>query len=170
MTSNDPILALTVCALAILTFLWAAALRRRARPRRWEDKDALERAAELREAMKAIREAEIPRDARSWQRMTSDPGVAIGEAGGNCPVQIQLEVDGHSAYFRARGTHWSFQVAQPDHFAPCEDRHALFKIVRLYSEEPFSAGYMTMTEAADLLEGAISEFRQWRTEGACTGA
>jgi hypothetical protein len=108
--------------------------------------------------LKAVREAELPKESPAWQRLCADPDLRIGDAGGNCPVQIHVEVDGHQGYFRARGTHWSFEVAKLGHAAPCGDSENLFEISRYYGEWP-SAGWMSMSEAAELLEEAIREFR-----------
>jgi hypothetical protein len=110
-------------------------------------------------SLAAARAGEIPHDNPAWQRMQQDPAITFSkEPGGNCPVQIYVTVDGFSCYFRARGTHWSFQAATLGKAAPCGEEDALFQIKNYYGEWP-SAGWMSMGEAAEFLEQAIQEFR-----------
>lgn len=81
--------------------------------------------------------------------------------GGNCPVQAEGCVDGHSFYFRARGEHWSLSVSKaPGGDAMAED--AWF--YREYFDEWPNAGWMEKDEAREKLLQACERWRQERDQ------
>ena len=72
----------------------------------------------------------------------------IESIGGNCPVQADGVIDGMPFYFRARGEHWSFRVADTAAGDPVDGRGFC------YVEEYPEAGWMEETEALAFLEKA----------------
>lgn len=85
-------------------------------------------------------------------------GVTVTQAGGNCPVQLHGEVDGKWFYFRARGQHWSFEVAANESEWLADN--LIFQIEREYGTEPYSAGWMPLHEAFGLVAKGIADFRE----------
>jgi hypothetical protein len=77
--------------------------------------------------------------------------LAIESIGGNCPVQAEGVLDGFMFYFRARGTHWSFEVYDGGDAPWC--------ITEKYSDEPFAAGWMSEDEAAAFIYKAADRYR-----------
>lgn len=85
-------------------------------------------------------------------------GATITQAGGNCPVQIEGEVDGNWFHFRARGEHWQFEVAANESEWLADN--LLFRIEKQYGSEPYSAGWMPLHEAFGFVAEAIAAFRE----------
>jgi hypothetical protein len=97
--------------------------------------------------------------AAALDRVTAT-GAKIFTHGGNCPVQIEGEVDGKAFYFRARGQHWQFHVA--DREGLIFDKPLLF-IDRLYNDEPYEAGWMPLHEAMGFVVEGIGIYRAQRS-------
>jgi hypothetical protein len=75
---------------------------------------------------------------------------------GNCPVQAEGTVGGKPFYFRARGEHWSFRVAEPGEDPVGE---AYWERYRDYHVgEQFAAGWMETEEALAFIESAAADF------------
>ncbi len=84
-----------------------------------------------------------------------------GEIGGNCPVQGDGLVDGKPWYFRARGTAWSFEVAD-DPLCPDANWVSAFGEPGIEFEQDYDggdAGWMEDAVAWGLIEAAIARFR-----------
>jgi hypothetical protein len=78
--------------------------------------------------------------------------VHIEELGGNCPVQATGTIREREFYFRARGSHWSFDVFLTPN------------VTWTYSENygtGFDAGWMTEDEARGFIEKAANMFLEW---------
>lgn len=89
-------------------------------------------------------------------------GVSIHHAGGNCPVQIDGEVDGKWFYFRARGQHWQFEVAKTESDWLADN--LLYRTEKRYGDEPYSAGWMPLHEAFGFVAQGIAAFREAQPE------
>jgi len=81
--------------------------------------------------------------------------LSIDQLGGNCPVQAEGEIDGHSFYFRARGARWSMEVG-----GDIDAGKPLWTYSETYGVWP-DAGWMPeadahgfITKAADLFRGS----------------
>lgn len=70
--------------------------------------------------------------------------------GGNCPVQAEGVICGYKFYFRARGTHWSFEVYDGGDEPWC--------MAEKYSDEPYAAGWMTDDEARSFIDQAAEKY------------
>lgn len=74
----------------------------------------------------------------------------IVEIGGNCPVQAEGTVEDKPFYFRARGNSWSMGIGGDPISAP------EWSMSRAYGVgDPFSAGWMTTSEARAFIEEAV---------------
>src|SRR4051812_24067155 len=89
------------------------------------------------------------------------PGIIIDTIGGNCPVQAEGTIDDWPFYFRARGSHWSLEVAEPG-FEPCGE--AVWEHRAKYSDEQYAAGWMTEAEARAFIAQAVPLFLAWRAD------
>jgi hypothetical protein len=87
------------------------------------------------------------------------PDICIDTIGGNCPVQAEGEINGWPFYFRARGQHWSLEVAEPG-FQACGE--AVWETFVDYGDEPFAAGWMEEDEARGFIASAAAQFLEWR--------
>lgn len=85
-------------------------------------------------------------------------GVSVHHAGGNCPVQIDGEVDGKYFYFRARGQRWQFEVAENESEWLADK--VIYSAEKPYGDEPYSAGWMPLHEAFGLVAKGIADFRE----------
>lgn len=86
-----------------------------------------------------------------------ETGAILDQLGGNCPVQAEGTIDGVRFYFRARGSHWEFHVAQTD-----ADlfKNELFSIDRSYKPgDDFAAGWMPQHEAVAFMIEGIAAYR-----------
>jgi hypothetical protein len=119
--------------------------------------DALEK---LRKAMRPfwkererIVKAECPQRIKELKKLN----VIIEAIGGNCPVQAQGTVEGHRFYFRARGEHWSIEIAPADATGEYLNWCNLEGI--WYFEEEYGtwpdAGWMHKHEALDFIKKAV---------------
>lgn len=72
--------------------------------------------------------------------------------GGNCPVQAQGVIDGLPFYFRARGEHWSFRVAESKDGDPVDGIGFYYE--EDYGTTQFAAGWMTEDEARTFIDKA----------------
>jgi hypothetical protein len=100
---------------------------------------------------------------RSQQRR-SGPGWH-GRLDGYAPVQGFGVVDGHAWYFRARGTGWSFEVAEPAEVdwtaVDIGQEVAGWRTQdEAWSEEKFAASYMPYATAWAIIQQCIARFRQ----------
>ena len=67
-------------------------------------------------------------------------------AGGSCPVEVEARLPtGQNLYFRARGQDWH-----------CEIRELGFCRYGSYGQEPFSAGYMPLSEVFKRIEESLT--------------
>lgn len=87
------------------------------------------------------------------------PVVEISNIGGNCPVQAEGTIDGWPFYFRARGEHWSLEVAEPG-FEACGE--AVWRHEEEYGGPQFAAGWMEQDEARGFIAKAAPLFVAWR--------
>lgn len=93
-------------------------------------------------------------------------GIAIDTIGGNCPVQAEGTFDGLHFYFRARGRHWQFHVAETkDGILRADIR----QIERSYTpldggKAEYAAGWMTVAEAIIFIVSEVKDFRRLREE------
>lgn len=76
------------------------------------------------------------------------------------PVQAEGEVRGYSFYFRARGITWTFGVASGPEADPVlvESPERGFYREGTFRGEAFSASYMPLTTARDIIQGCIEAF------------
>lgn len=81
----------------------------------------------------------------------------ITSIGGNCPVQAEGTIDGMPFYFRARGEHWSFSVADTPDGPPVEGKGFYYE--EDYGDEPYAAGWMPESEAYVFIEKAAKLYR-----------
>lgn len=84
-----------------------------------------------------------------------------GDVGGNVPVQGHGTVDGHPWYFRARGSAWSFDIAEEadaDPVAVGDIGVHGWAYAEHYGEWP-AAGWMSHLEAWQFIAKAIAMFR-----------
>ena len=84
-------------------------------------------------------------------------GATVEYAGGNCPVQIEGEVDGAWFYFRARGEVWRFEIASTRE--DWDDDRLIFETSATYGDGPYSAGWMPLHEAFGFVAQAIEQWR-----------
>lgn len=81
----------------------------------------------------------------------AETGATMDWIGGNCPVQAEGTVDSMAFYFRARGSRWTFTVA--------ERQAAIFEAPTFhceapYGDGPYDAGWMPKHHAyAAIIEG-----------------
>lgn len=78
---------------------------------------------------------------------------------GYCPVQIEGEIDGYHYYFRARGTRWTFQIADVPHKDPIDAPN--FMEGRIDAE--FAAGWMPHPLARALVDWALAVYQAERS-------
>lgn len=97
--------------------------------------------------------------AKALERVTAT-GATLYTYGGNCPVQAEGIIDGKAFYFRARGQHWQFHVA--DRPGLIFDKPLLY-IDRLYSDQPYEAGWMPLHEAMGFIVEGIGIWRAKRS-------
>lgn len=81
----------------------------------------------------------------------NEPIIKYEYIGGKCPVQAEGTVNGEPFYFRARGTHWSFEIQGGKGWLYQEK----------YSDEPFRAGWMGEDEARAFINKAA---KMWSEE------
>lgn len=74
---------------------------------------------------------------------------------GYCPVQGEGWVEGFHWYFRARGTHWAMTVAMNLDVDHALDGPAWRHAEDYHPDDPFSAGWMPLAEAAGFIRKAI---------------
>lgn len=90
-------------------------------------------------------------------------GQAVGDGydiafGGACPVQGTGTVDGHEAYYRARGRGWSLEIYAPGVSSDDPKATPIF----YYSEAPYAeyeAGWLTADKSCAHIVAAIAVFR-----------
>lgn len=82
------------------------------------------------------------------------------------PVQAEGTVDSHPFYFRARGDHWTFSVAEEPGLDPVYIDSAESAAGRGYflaaeygAPGSFAAGYMPLAEARDLISECFRRYR-----------
>lgn len=76
----------------------------------------------------------------------------ITSIGGNCPVQAEGSIDGMPFYFRARGEHWSFSVADSPEGDPVDGKGFYYE--EPYGDRRFAAGWMEESEALVFIKKA----------------
>ena len=135
------------------------------------------------EAVEEQREKEAADPPPDWP-----DGVEPDEQGvwGNCPVQCSGTVDGLPFYFRARGEHWSLDIAANPGDDPVSvgwpldgewERHKAGEITAeqvkrqpgwSHEEEwpggPYAAGWMTVADAVRCITTAVALYRQQRAD------
>jgi len=77
--------------------------------------------------------------------------------GGLCPVQYEGEIEGHPYYFRARGSTWSLELAQPGN----DSFISPVLYVWGYYGEPddiYGAGYMEEKEVKTLIHEIANKY------------
>jgi len=85
----------------------------------------------------------------------------ITSIGGNCPVQAEGMIGGLPFYFRARGEHWSFRVADKPDGDPVDGLGFYYE--ESYAEgEQFAAGWMEESEARTFIEKAAKLYEEKR--------
>lgn len=84
------------------------------------------------------------------------PKLRLDMIGGNCPVQAEGFIAGIPFYFRARGTHWTFSVGR-DPVVNYDWQHR-----EKYSDEEFSAGWMSVDEAKEFIAKAARLYLERR--------
>ncbi len=96
-----------------------------------------------------------------------------GSIGGWCPVQGFGLVDGHTWYFRARGSHWEMGIAGESGDGPeFEDKAvgATLGDTGWFTQEPWGkwpdAGYMPTKTAWGFIEQSIVKWRKDRVDNA----
>lgn len=96
----------------------------------------------------------------------TDPNITINNLGRNCPVQAEGTIDGHAFYFRARGSHWSIELAQGDGVFLSELSNAdynqwvaTWEYYERWGEWP-DAGWMEIEDAMWLIHRAAMLYRQ----------
>lgn len=80
-------------------------------------------------------------------------GSSVNQIGGNCPVQAEGTIDGHSFYFRARGSRWSIEIG-----GDIDAGNPLWTYSESYGVWP-DAGWMPEVEALAFIEKAAEHFR-----------
>jgi len=82
------------------------------------------------------------------------------------PVQAEGTLDGHPFYFRARGDHWTFSLAEEPGLDPVYIDSAESAVGRGYflaaqygAPGSFAAGYMAPAEARDLIGECVRRYR-----------
>lgn len=102
----------------------------------------------------------------------TDPNVTIDFLGGNCPVQAEGAIDGHTFYFRARGSHWSMEISggtESLHTCLFQFGAPEWQIVWEYDERwgdwP-DAGWMDDKDAIWLIHRAAMLYRQHKRANA----
>jgi len=92
-------------------------------------------------------------------------GVTIESGIGACPVEYCGEADGKPYYFRARGRHWEFSIAETESLAveACiymeARREAHFYACGKYGTEPFDASWMNTQQAQEIITGCVAVWR-----------
>lgn len=87
------------------------------------------------------------------QNLPALPAQAtITYEGGSCPVQIEGFVDGKPYYFRARGQFWTLGIGGDPVVSPEWQSGAH------YSDEPYAAGYMSLSEARGFLVESLKRY------------
>lgn len=76
---------------------------------------------------------------------------------GNCPVQSEGHIEGHPYYFRARGTHWSFDVAEPGNSAI--SGNSVYSKAGLVEGNDYAAGWLPVDEATKIIADCVAEFK-----------
>lgn len=87
--------------------------------------------------------------------------IIIDNIGGFCPVQAEGTIDGWPFYFRARGSAWSLDVAEPG-FDGCGE--SVWEHEQGYGDGPYDAGCMEEDEARQFINQAAVLFTTWRLE------
>lgn len=81
------------------------------------------------------------------------PGVLVGRAEGQTPVQAHGLIDGEEFYFRSRGEHWSMSIGGT----------AIYQNPRWYYEETYGAwpeaGMISTGQAYEFIAQAATKFR-----------
>lgn len=101
-----------------------------------------------------------------YQRLpVPPPGLTLTSLGGFCPVQGDGTLDGHPFYFRARGEHWTFSVADEpgsDPVAVGSGYHGVPGWIKTsaYGSAPYEAGWMPHDTAERLVLRAAAEYCQ----------
>jgi hypothetical protein len=80
----------------------------------------------------------------------------IGALEGNCPVQSEGFIDDHPYYFRARGSHWTFDVAAPA--GDAVGGHSVYSKAGYVGPWP-AAGWLGVEEAKGIIADCVLEFR-----------
>lgn len=83
-------------------------------------------------------------------------GYVLFWLGGNCPVQAEGLIDGHSLYFRARGSQWSLTIGNDGGREP-----PLFGYIENWGTWP-DAGYMSDVTALSMIDKAVTRYREER--------
>ena len=95
------------------------------------------------------------------KRLLADTGFAEdGSIDDGIPVVVEFLIDGYSAYFRSRGSHWSCTITKED-MEDTAPEEVLFKIDGLWGEWP-AASHMPLGNALELVECVIAAFRATR--------
>lgn len=95
-------------------------------------------------------------EADRWTGEISGPGWE-GVLGGNCPVQGEGTVDGLPWYFRARGCHWTIDVASTPDGDPVEEGDA-FHAGGSWGWG-FDASWMEREHAIEIVTAMLVAFR-----------
>ena len=94
------------------------------------------------------------------------PGVVWQFTGTAAPVQAEGTIDGIPFYFRSRWDRWTFGVAslkQPDPVLVESEGDAFFRTEK-YRKYRFSASFMPLNEAKEIIERCILAYIAWRDE------
>ena len=85
-------------------------------------------------------------------------GAVIETSGGNCPVQIEGQVNGEPFYFRARGERWQVWAgpgADTVEDASLFETHSYLPDGMSEEEAKYAAGWMDEAEALELLASSL---------------
>ena len=83
--------------------------------------------------------------------------TSVSQIGGLCPVQAEGVIDGHSFYFRARGSRWSIEIG-----GDIDAGKPLWTYSESYGAWP-DAGWMPEGDALRFIDEAAARFRETAT-------
>jgi hypothetical protein len=90
----------------------------------------------------------------------ASPVIVIEWLGDNCPVQAEGTINSHPFYFRARGSHWSLEIATglngPRDYLKWGDV-SNYRYEEPYGNGSYDAGWMSEDEARQFIaKGALA--------------
>lgn len=96
---------------------------------------------------------------------TTDSGILMECTCSACPMQLEGTVDGFPAYFRARGEHYTFDIALSGGDAVSQslsDSEGELSVYERWGDEPYAAGWMSEEEARALIAKHVAHWRELR--------